>query len=1019
MSLLRAMSKRLVITEKPSVARDIVAALGAFQKEEGYWENDEWVVTHAVGHLFELMEPEDLDPKYKRWTLDTLPIIPDRFELKPKKEHADQIRVIKGLVKRKDITGLVNACDAGREGELIFHEIVDFNDVKLPIQRLWLQSMTQDAIRTGMRGLRPGDQYKGLRDAAYCRTYSDWLIGMNATRALTRRLKTKSENQAWSAGRVQTPTLAMLVDRELEILSHQPQPYWRLSGTFVHASHTYTGVWYDTAVREAEGEEVRERPDRIFDEARAQALLAKVTGRAGEASETRKPSKEAAPPLFDLTSLQREANRRFGWSARRTLNAAQRLYEAHKMLTYPRTDAKALPNDYEKVAVDVVAQLGADPRFRTASAYLGRAGLLNKEKIFDDAKVTDHFAIVPTGVLPTAPLDGDDGRLFDLVARRFLAAFHPSATWVKVERTTVVDGEHFRSRARYLQDPGWRAVLGDTSDEAEDAQLPPLAAASAVTAASAASAVAAPPAAPAGEPSEAASGVPVVGEAYALEAEETKPASRITEGRLLSLMENAGQQIDDEEAAKAMGDKGIGTPATRADIIENLIAKGYVGRAGKFLKPSVKGIRLIDILHRMRAERLASPQLTGEMEQHLAEVEKKKRGERVFMDEIRDYTREIVERTKSFEFEDLYPNADPLGPCPLCQRPVYERSWFYRCEETREVLDARRALREGDDALAQAAEDCSFRIWKDKSGRYIDRTTVRELISEKKTRVLEGFTTRQGRTYHGRLVLEDGEVKLESVASADGGDAPALGSETPEYEVDETPLGACPVCKEAEVFETRATFVCGTARAALKAAGRDEASLYLPKKKELPANQPTCTFLMPRTVCRREISRADAVTYLQSGKTPLIADFISKRGRPFSATLVLNPDTGRHSFEFPPRAPRGEGEGGEGGAPRGGRRGFAKRGAAKAEGEAAPPKTAKRTATEADAETAAPKAGAKKKAPTKASQAPAKAPKASKKAGAKKAAGKAEPKVPTKPEPKAEPKASPKAKTVIRRNASK
>jgi DNA topoisomerase-3 len=995
------MSKRLVITEKPSVARDIVAALGAFKKEDGYWENDEWVVTHAVGHLFELMEPEDLDPKYKRWTLDTLPIIPDRFELKPKKEHADQIRVIKGLVKRKDITGLVNACDAGREGELIFHEIVDFNDVKLPIQRLWLQSMTQDAIRTGMSSLRPGDQYKGLRDAAYCRTYSDWLIGMNATRALTRRLKTKSENQAWSAGRVQTPTLAMLVDRELEILSHQPQPYWRLTGTFVHASHTYTGTWYDTGVRDVEGEEVRERPDRIFDEARAQALLARVTGRQGEASETRKPSKEAAPPLFDLTSLQREANRRFGWSARRTLNAAQRLYEAHKMLTYPRTDAKALPKDYEKVVVDVVEQLGADARFRAASAYLGRAGLLNKDKIFDDAKVSDHFAIVPTGVLPTAPLDGDDGRLFDLVARRFLAAFHPSATWVKVERTTVVEGEHFRSRARYLQDPGWRAVLGDTSDEAEDAQLPPLVAATAAQGA---------------EPTEAANGVPVAGEAYALEAEETKPASRITEGRLLSLMENAGQQVDDEEAAKAMGDKGIGTPATRADIIENLIAKGYVGRAGKFLKPSVKGIRLIDILHRMRAERLASPQLTGEMEQHLGEVERKKRGERVFMDEIRDYTREIVERTKSFEFEDLYLNADPLGPCPLCQRPVYERSWFYRCEETREVLDARRALREGDEGPAQAAEDCSFRVWKDKSGRYIDRTTVRELLSEKKTRVLEGFTTRQGRTYHGRLVLEDGEVKLESVASADGADAPALGSETPEYEVDEAALGTCPVCKDAEIFETRATFICATARAALKAAQRDEASLYLPKKKELPPNQPTCTFLMPRTVCRREISRADAITYLQTGKTPLIADFISKRGRPFSATLVFNPETGRHSFEFPPRAPR-EGAEGEGGTARGGRRGFAKRrGRAASEAKGAEAEATEATPKPAAKKKASASKAAENKAPAKAAGASKKAAGASKKvAGAKKAAAKAAPRS----EAKSEAKAPPKAKTVIRRQAGK
>lgn len=942
--------KRLVITEKPSVARDIVHALGGFSEEEGYWESDDFVVTFAVGHLFELLEPEDLDPKYKRWTLDTLPIIPEKFELKPKKEHADRLRTIKALFKRKDIGGVVNACDAGREGELIFREIIDFNEVQVPVERLWLQSMTTGAIRDGMNGLRPGEQYRGLRDAAYCRTYSDWLIGMNATRALTRRLKTRTETQAWSAGRVQTPTLAMLVDRELEILAHQPVPFWRIIGRFVHSSHTYAGTWFDPNKGESEAEDAKDKPDRLFDEARARALLEKVLGQTGDASETRKPSKEAAPPLFDLTSLQREANRRFGWSARRTLNAAQRCYEAHKVLTYPRTDARALPNDYVPVVDTIIGQLARDGRFSAACRTLQSTGLQNTTKIFDDSKVSDHFAIVPTGVLPEQPLDGDDGRVFELVTRRFLAAFHGPATWSKVERVTVVAGEHFRSRARTLQEPGWRAVMGEEVEE-EGGSLPPLVAGQ-----------------------DQADAVPVGAETFELTSEETKPPPRITEGRLLSLMENAGEQVEDEDAALAMRDKGIGTPATRADIIENLIRKGYVGRVGKALRPIVKGIRLIDILRRMHAERLASPRLTGEMEQHLVEVERTRRQPELFMEEIREYTREIVERTKTFEFEDLYPDTAPLGDCPLCKRKVYERSWFYRCEELPEVQRARRAAK-NDEATepGPTVEDCTFRIWKDKSGRYIDRTTVVELLTHGKTRVLDGFTTRQGRTYRGQLVLEAGEVVLQGVAGNSDGEDNA-GNETPEYEVNDAPVATCPVCKTGEVVETRATFICNKGRDLLRRLGRDEASLFSLKKRDIPEDAEYCTFLMPRTVCKREITREDAIAYVRDGRTPVLTDFISQRGRPFSASLVLKPETGRHSFEFPPRGKKEGEEGGEGAAPaRKGR--FAKRGqpAEGAEGEVeggaaeASPKPAKGKASKAKATKAAAKAS---KAKPKAEDAP-------------------------------------------------
>jgi DNA topoisomerase-3 len=927
------MGKRLVITEKPSVARDIVETLGGFVEEDGYWENDDFVVTFAVGHLLELKSPEELDDKYKRWTLDTLPILPQDFPLKPKEGTRDRLRVIKKLLERKDVSGLVNACDAGREGELIFREIAEYMDSKKPIERLWLQSMTKSAITGGFGRLEPGVKYEGLSAAAHCRNYSDWLIGMNATRALTRRLKSRSENQAWSAGRVQTPTLRMLVDRELEILGHRPVPYFRIRAIFERGGEPYAGTWYDASFKSKEAEE-DERDDRIFSEADARKILDKIAGKPGIAAEQRKPSREAAPPLFDLTSLQREANRKFGWSARRTLNAAQRCYEGHKVLTYPRTDTKALPNDYRAVVEQVIASLGADPRFAQASQKLGREGLQNADKIFDDAKVTDHFAIIPTGDLPKDGLSGDDARLFDLVTRRFLAAFHPPALWSRVERTTVIEGESFRSRAKILQEPGWREVMGE-SEGSEEKLLPLI------------------------PGQDEASGVQVGLQGAELESDETRPPARITEARLLSLMENAGRYVEDEEAAEALKERGIGTPATRADTIENLISKGYVMRAGRALRPSVKGIRLIDILERMNAERLASPGLTGELESHLADVEHGRMKAKSFMDEIYAYTKEIVDLTKSFEFDELFPNHESLGKCPLCKKDVYERSWFYRCIEP-EGLPKKREKKDDKKKKKNASEepeivDCPFRIWKDKSGRYIDRETVKELLADKKTRILDGFQTRQGRTYRGQLELIDGEIQLKRVAGGeeDGEGLPGL----PEYEVDERPVGTCPVCKEGDVVETRATYLCSRGLAVLRKLERDDTTTFPVKKREVPEGMEYCPFLLPRTVCKREITREEVEQYVREGATPLLAEFISQRGRPFSATLHLN-DKGRHRFEFPPR----EGAGDK-------KRGFRKKAEGKADGEAAAvePKVAEKKKAAPAKKKAAPKkkVAAKKKAAPK------------------------------------------------------
>jgi len=852
-------SKNLVITEKPSVARDIVAALGGFEESDGFWENGDLVVTFSVGHIVELLAPEDVDEKWKRWTLDTLPILPAEFRLKQKSGASERVRTIKKLLERKDIDGVINACDAGREGELIFREILQFLECDKPTRRLWLQSMTPEAIRNGFANLEPGESYDGLGAAAACRSRSDWLIGMNATRALTRRLQARKEKTAWSAGRVQTPTLAIVVDRELEVLSYIPRPYWRVDAKFEASGQEYSGAWFDPAFPADEPNRDL-RDDRIFDENRARQIIDAVQGQPGVARETRKASRETAPPLFDLTSLQREGNRRFGWSARRTLNSAQRLYEGHKLLTYPRTDSKALPTDYRETVDKTLKKLSKMEDYADAAKKLVDGELENTKRAFDDSKISDHHAIIPTGKAPTEALSGDDNRLFDLVTRRFMATFHEPAVWNRVERITEVAGHSFRSRSRTLDMPGWRAVMGQT--EQEDQALPPLVA-------------------------DSAEGVAARTTDVEQVDEKTRPLPRITEARLLSLMENAGKEIEDEDLADALNQKGLGTPATRADVIENLIAKGYFLRVGKALRPTVKGIRLVDVLRRIHIDRLASPELTGDLEFKLKQVEKGERDEQSFMQEVVQYTEQIVERAKTFEYDELYPDDAPLGFCPICKKPVHERSWFYRCLETPDV---------------SREDDCPFRIWKDKSGRYMDRGTVQTLLEKGETGELEDFTSRDGRTYGGILRIEDQELTLDAIKGSGGDRA----SDVPEYDIDERSLGACPAGCGSEVIETSTQFRCkaGLEKEAELTAESEEHRARTGKvlrrsKEEKERNKP-CPWVLPRTVCKREILREEADSYMKDGRTGLLTDFTSRYGRPFAATLFLK-DNGRHGFEFQPR----------------------------------------------------------------------------------------------------------------------
>jgi DNA topoisomerase III len=874
------MGKGLVITEKPSVARDIAKALGGFEaSKDDYLENEDFIVSWAVGHLLEFVAPEEIDPKFKRWVLEDLPIIPDEFQYSPKSGQGERLKVLKKLYARPDVDQVINACDAGREGELIFREIVwyfhKFKNAPKPraIRRLWLQSMTANAIKTGFAGLQDGADFEGLSDAAVCRSEADWLIGINATRALTRRMKTRSERTAWSAGRVQTPTLALLVDRELENLTHRPTPFWRLKTQFDAGDHAYWGTWYDPSFKP--DPDLPQKDDWITTQQDLESISRAVQGKPGAATESRKIQKETARQLFDLTSLQREANSRFGYSARRTLQAAQRLYEGHKLLTYPRTDSKCLPADYRNHVDQALTNFASGGRFSPFAQYLKKHGLKNTGRIFDDSKVSDHFAIIPTGQKPPASLSGDDERIFDLVMRRFLAAFYPSAEWMRVERTTEVDNHHFRTRGRFLENPGWYEVYGKEAADQTDV-LAPLGGASTSWLQKLEADLKPVPRLKSGQHLVKATEVET-------EADQTKPPSRYSEARLLSLMEHAGRQVDDEELTDALKGKGLGTPATRADIMENLVAKQYARRAERTLRATPKGILLIDLLRRMGADRLASPRLTAEMEMRLQEVEQGKRTRQDYTREVVEYTEDIVERAKTFQYDALYAEDEPLGICPIApELKVVERSRFY-CSE---------------DNQGKGSEGVGFIIWKERNGRYLDRVTIKELLEHGTTPLLDGFLSANGQGYSGILQLtEKGDLQLL------GEDGKPVGSPGI-AEIDENSqlLTKCPIHEGCNVYETETTFQCEGKGEELEGPVESESKKKSKKKKKAkPAKKVVA--ILPKVVCKREMKAAEALKYFDEGVTDEFPDFISRYGRPFKAKLKLKPN-GKHGFEFAPREPK-------------------------------------------------------------------------------------------------------------------
>ncbi|MBV9818298.1 MAG: DNA topoisomerase 3 [Solirubrobacterales bacterium] len=721
------MSKTLVIAEKPSVGKDLVRVLpGAFKTsgDKAYLEGPEHVVTWAVGHLVQLADPDEYDEKFKKWRMADLPIVPDRFKLVVRDERSKkQMNVVKRQLGRDDIDAVINACDAGREGELIFAYLYEKSGSRKPVQRLWLNSMTRAAIQTAFSDLRPSEELASLQAAARSRSEADWIVGMNATRAATIRLRSSFDG-AVSLGRVQTPTLAILAHREEEIRAFEPEPYWLVDATFhpvADGSRRYEGRYHAGA------------NPRLATAQEAAAIVAACRDQTGTITRLETSTrKERSPLLYDLTSLQRDANGRFGFSARRTLAAAQRLYEEHKALTYPRTNSRYITGDMVSDIKPIAGLVGERSEYAEAARYVRGLDVLPLGRVVNDAKVTDHHAIIPTRAdrHPVDKFNDDDRRIYDLAVRRFLAVFHPEAVFENTRIETTVagtgietsvaasagaaGGHVFRTRGRVMLVPGWRGVYGelpeadraDDEDEGRDQRLPRLAKDEDVS----------------------------VVEIDSAE-KETKPPRRYSEGSLLAAMETAGKLVDEEEAREAMKDSGIGTPATRAAIIERLLQVGYIERDARALVVTEKGLNVIRLLGE---HPLTSPGLTGDWESRLAKIETGADSRKAFMGDIVKFAESTVGELDSKLRDVRIPRAN-LGPCPVCGRDIMENRKGYSCWSR-------------DDA------GCGFVIWKGKTGKQLPVTVARELIRTGRTeRPVTGFKSRAGKSFRARLALQQSE----------------------------------------------------------------------------------------------------------------------------------------------------------------------------------------------------------------------------------------------------------------------
>lgn len=852
------MTKSLIIAEKPSVAGDIAKALGGFARHDDYFESDDAIISSAVGHLLEIGMPEEEEVKRGKWTFAHLPALPSHFALKPIEKNENRLKTLLRLIKRKDVTTLVNACDAGREGELIFRYVVQYAQTAKPIKRLWLQSMTPAAIREGFERLRGDAEMLPLADAARCRSEADWLVGINGTRVMTAFNSKSGGFQLTTVGRVQTPTLAILVERESKIRAFVPRKYWEVIGTFRAAAGEYPGRWFDEQWKKVD-DDPDQRAERLFDEARARALVAACAGKPGEVTEESRPSSRIAPQLYDLTTLQREANNRFGFSARTTLSIAQALYEKHKLLTYPRTDSRALPEDYLGTVRQTLQGLGETNAFgRHAREILKKNWVVPNRRIFNNAQVSDHFAIIPTLAHPKH-LNEVEAKLYDFVVRRFLAAFYPAAAYLETTRITRVAGEPFRTDGKVLVDPGWLAVYGKEA-QGDEASLVPVRVRE-VTEGGRVGAIGRRAAddATEGPRGEATRRRSFVGEetvaTESVEANElvTRPPPRYTEATLLSAMEGAGRSIEDDELREAMREKGLGTPATRASIIEGLITERYIHREGKELAPTAKAFSLMTLLHGLGVPELFSPELTAEWEFKLAQMERGHLGRPEFMSEIEAMTRHIVAQAKNYESDTIPGDFATLAtPCPKCGGEVHEKYKKFQC-----VNPA-----------------CDFGFWKIMGGRQIEPHEADVLLATREVGPLEGFRSKMGRPFSAKLKLVEGETVEFDFGNADTGD-----DGTPPDFSQQQPLGPCPKCAS-RVYEHGAAYVCE------KAVGAER----------------SCDFRSGRTILSRAIEPEQMRKLLTQKKTDLLQFVSARTRRPFSAFLVVQPD-GKVGFEFEARDP--------------------------------------------------------------------------------------------------------------------
>ncbi|HPH12958.1 MAG TPA: DNA topoisomerase III [Burkholderiaceae bacterium] len=855
--------KTLVIAEKPSVAQDIVRALtptaGKFEKHDEYFESDTYVVSSAVGHLVEIQAPEEFDVKRGKWSFANLPVIPPHFDLKPVDKTKTRLNAVVKLAKRKDVDKLVNACDAGREGELIFRLIEQYaggaKPLGKPVSRLWLQSMTPQAIRDGFGALRTDKQMQPLADAARCRSEADWLVGINGTRAMTAFNSRDGGFFLTTVGRVQTPTLSVVVEREEQIRKFISRDYWEIHASFKAQAGEYPAKWFDPKWKK-DAEDSEKKADRVWTQREAQTIADAVRGQSATVTEESKPTTQASPLLFDLTSLQREANGKFGFSAKTTLSIAQSLYERHKALTYPRTDSRALPEDYVPVVKDTFAMLsnsGMKHLAPFAATAIKGNYVKPSKRIFDNAKVSDHFAIIPTLQAPSA-LSEAEQKIYDLVVRRFMAVFFPSAEYQVTTRITTAANHNFKTEGKVLVKPGWLAIYGkEAAEEVADAKdgdkgqsLVPVA-----------------------------SGEKVKTDTVEPKGLKTRPPARYSEATLLGAMEGAGKTVEDDELREAMQEKGLGTPATRSSIIEGLIAEKYMLREGRELIPTAKAFQLMTLLRGLGVEELSKAELTGEWEYKLNQMEHGKLKRETFMAEIAAMTERMVKKAKEYD-RDTIPGdyATLTAPCPNCGGIVKENYRRYTCT-----------------GKTGTEEGCGFSFGKTPAGRTFEVAEVEQFLRDKHIGPLDGFRSKAGWPFVAEMVIKYDDEAKNYKLEFDFGDDKA-GEESGEL-IDfsgKEPLGNCPKCGTGTgnaaggmVFEHGKNYVCN---------------------KSVPTMAqptPSCDFKSGQIILQQPIERAQMQKLLATGKTDLLDKFVSMRTRRgFKAMLAWDAEAGKVNFEFAP-----------------------------------------------------------------------------------------------------------------------